>query len=69
MYVLTQHFVSCLKNIDCLFGPLAPDGALPVRLSDKDGRRHVTLILDIARLQDARYCEQQAQQARSSLAV
>lgn len=69
MYVLTQRFVSCAKNLDCLFGPLAPDGALPVRLSDREGRRFVTLILDITRLQDARYCEQQAQQARSSLAV
>ncbi len=69
MYVLTQRFVSCLKNIDCLFGPLAPDGALPVRISDTEGRRFVTLILDIAQLQDARYCEQQAQQARRTLAL
>ncbi|MEH3024334.1 MAG: hypothetical protein PGN19_16630 [Pseudomonas oryzihabitans] len=69
MYVLTQLLLSRLQNVDCLFGPLAPDGALPVRLSDSAGQRCVTLMLDIARLKDAHYCEQQASRARASLAV
>ena len=69
MHAFTQLFVSRLQHFTCLFGPLTPDGGLPVRISDSSGQRCVILMLDPARLQDNRYCEEQALQARNSLAA
>ena len=69
MHAFTQLFVSRLQNLTCLFGPLTPDGGLPVRISDSSGQRCVILMLDTSRLQDDRYCEEQALQVRNSLAT
>jgi hypothetical protein len=69
MLALTHQFVAQLPNIDCLFGPLTPDGGLPVQLGRSTGERHLVLMLDTARLRDSAYCAAQAQQVRSSLGI
>lgn len=69
MLALTHQFVAQLPNIDCLFGPLTPDGGLPVQLGRSCNERRLTLMLDMARLRDSAYCAAQAQQVRSSLGI
>ncbi|MCD4865302.1 hypothetical protein [Pseudomonas sp. PLB05] len=69
MLALTHQFVAQLPNIDCLFGPLTPDGGLPVQLGRPASERRLTLMLDTARLRDLAYCAAQAQRARDSLGI
>lgn len=69
MLALTHQFVAQLPNVDCLFGPLTPDGGLPVQLCRPASERRLTLMLDTARLRDCAYCAAQAQQVRSSLGI
>ncbi|MCI1010284.1 MAG: hypothetical protein CFE50_16370 [Pseudomonas sp. PGPPP4] len=69
MLALTYTFAAQLPNIDCLFGPLAPDGGLPVRVCRPASERRLTLMLDTARLRDRAYCAAQAQQVRTSLGI
>jgi len=66
---LTHQFVAQLPNIDCLFGPLTPDGGLPVLCGRASSDRRLTLMLDTARLRDRAYCAAQAQQVRMSLGI
>ncbi|WP_133859316.1 hypothetical protein [Pseudomonas oryzihabitans] len=69
MLALTHAFAAQLPNIDCLFGPLAPDGGLPVQCRRVPSDRRLTLMLDIARLRDSAYCAAQAQQVRHALGI
>ncbi|MBB2896326.1 hypothetical protein [Pseudomonas sp. AS2.8] len=69
MLALTHTFAAQLPNVDCLFGPLAPDGGLPVQCGRASSERRLTLMLDVARLRDSAYCAAQAQQVRHSLGI
>ncbi|MDR6178011.1 MULTISPECIES: hypothetical protein [unclassified Pseudomonas] len=69
MLALTQQFVAQLPHFDCLFGPLTPDGGLPVQLRRAADERRLTLMLDTARLRDNAYCTAQAQHVRSALGI
>jgi len=69
MLALTHQFVAQLPDIDCLFGPLTPDGALPVQLGRSSSERRLILMLDITRLRDSAYCAAQAQHVRNALGI
>ena len=67
MLALTHQLESRLQNISYLFGPLAPDGGLPIQFGDRSGGPRSTLMLDSARLRDSSYCENQATHIRQLL--
>lgn len=67
MLSLTHQLESRLRNISYLFGPLTPDGALPIRLGNDSGGPRFTLMLDSTSLRDSSYCENQAAQIRKLL--
>lgn len=69
MLTFTHTFVSRLPDVSCLFGPLTPDGGLPVQVSSRCGQHRLTLMLDRGRLQDSGYCDTQAVRVRRSLNV
>ena len=67
MLALTHQLESRLQNVSYLFGPLTPDGALPIQFGDRSGGPRFTLMLDSGRLRDASYCESQVAQIRQLL--
>ncbi|KTS92545.1 hypothetical protein NS376_23365 [Pseudomonas oryzihabitans] len=67
MLALTHQLESRLQNISYLFGPLAPDGALPIQFGDYSGGPRLTLMLDSGQLRDPSYCKSQVAQIRRLL--